>query len=108
MQMSKFGFYFNYKNEARRALYYLMTPTLIGLALVLCAFATVDDPLTFIFVSKYLLRKYLRTNVCISISVSFAIFMRCLYMRFVALNALLRYALIVMSHNLYVFLLLPF
>lgn len=89
--MLKFEILFDYKEEARRSLLYLIAPTLTTIATIF-AFAIADwDQHTFLYFLKYFDRKFHRTIMCIATSVPFAIFIRSLYIRFAALNSLIRY-----------------
>lgn len=94
MKVSKFGVYLNYKKEARRTFFYLVAPTLTTITLITTYLVGVRDPLSLSFVFKCICRKYIRSIISVTISASFAIFIRNLYIRFDALNSLLRYVYI--------------
>lgn len=91
LQLSEFKIFFNYKHENRRALFYLITPTLLFVALE-CIEITIHGP-GWGEIPRTLQWggiKFLRCIVCISNSMSYAILIGSLNTRFAALNTLLR------------------
>lgn len=96
LQISKFGISFNYSNENRRAFSYLITPTLIAFVLIILNIIAVVPDWNVLMSFKFLQwagPQFLRSIECITVSMSFTIFLRSLYIRFATLNSLLRYNL---------------
>lgn len=93
--MSKFGTTFDYSSENRCVTICLMVPTLIVLALTVIE-ASINQH-NWNAGLLFLLQKYapglLWSFAWIAVSMSYAVFMRGLYLRFEALNTLLRYRL---------------
>lgn len=89
LQIAKFAIFFNYKNEHRRASFYLAAPTFLTLVILIVE-AFVSGPIVPINYLQWNGPPFLRTILCITVSMSYAIFIRSLYMRFAALNSLLR------------------
>lgn len=89
--MFKFGVSFNYKNEKRNAFLHLMIPAVVALPLILFTIGVYepdwDESPEFL---QWAGPELLRDNICISVTMSFSIFIRSLYIRFAALNTLLR------------------
>lgn len=90
-QVSKFGFYFDYKHECRRNWVYLAIPNLfVSILLIISNFLYNENwHESFDFLQWYC-PFLLRSVVWISIVISFKTFIRNLYERFAALNSLLR------------------
>lgn len=89
------GISFNYKNEKRRVLLYILVPTLIvPILLVMNVILFESNSRTSLNFLRWAAPQLLRSTECISVARSFAIFIRSLYIRFAALNFLLR------SHNM--------
>lgn len=90
--MSKFGIYFNYKHDYRRALAYLVIPTFTTIMLISMANLTYEmyanKSLSFILYEDI---TTLRSFIWIPIVTSFTTFIRSLRVRFAALNSLLRF-----------------
>lgn len=90
--MSEFGISFDYKAQNRRATIYLILPTLIVLALTIIEPAV--NPLTWKSEFLILLRRFtpglIWSFAWIAVTMSYAVFIRSLYIRFAALNTLLR------------------
>lgn len=90
-QMSKFGILFDYKSENRHAFLFLMIPMLITFPVEMLTIIEFNpDWKTSARFLRWSVPHLLRSWFCISISVSFAIFIRCLYIRFAGINTLLR------------------
>lgn len=92
-QMAKFGIYFNYKNDSRRAFAYLFVPSVITVTLIIASNITYEiyanKSIYFILFEDII---NLRPFIWIPIVISFTTFIRGLLERFVALNTLLRYS----------------
>lgn len=92
MQVLRFGICFNYKMENQRAFLYLMIPWLYDIFLSVPTFFYFSEPesrtaLDFlILIGPTFFRAFINT----SISWSFVIFIRSSYIRFAALNSLIR------------------
>lgn len=89
--MWRFQISFNYTREAQRSFLYLMTPTMTTITLIATYLVAEREKFSLSFVFQSYCRRYIRSIICVSISASFAIFMRSLYIRFAALNFLLKY-----------------
>lgn len=90
--MLKFGIYFNYEHEYRRAWIYLITPTLLALTIIVASIFTYEyNSLKSFSYLRWYYPYFVRSIVWISITISFETFLRSLYERFVALNSILRY-----------------
>lgn len=91
MQMSsKVGFFFNHKEENRRAIFYLLTPTSIAVLIVITPVFGIEYSDKEYIMQRYGAR-FLRSLGCIAVLMSSSIFIRSLYMRFAAINTLLRF-----------------
>lgn len=89
-QISKFGIFFNHKIENRRALFYLVAPTLSTVPLTtVTVLNSIDFGKDNIFQRDSAL--LLRSLACIAVSMAFTIFIRGLNKRFAALNSFLRF-----------------
>lgn len=89
IQISIFGLHLNHKTENRGALIHLMVPTLYALSLLISTVVVYEKNLSEIL--EGVVPPFLQSMVWVSVTMSFVVFMRCLYMRFAALNCLLRF-----------------